>query len=53
MSLVPVVALAGLWDELQEVMISVERLNDVFETSPEAARGGMMIPSLKGEVVFE
>jgi ATP-binding cassette subfamily B protein len=49
----PVVALAGLWDELQEVMISVERLNDVFETSPEAARGGVIIPPLKGEVVFE
>jgi ATP-binding cassette, subfamily B, bacterial HlyB/CyaB len=49
----PVVALAGLWDELQEVMISVERLNDVFETSPEAARGGVVLPNLKGEVVFE
>ncbi len=49
----PVVALAALWDELQEVLISVERLNDVFETPPEAAQGGMVIPPLQGEVVFE
>ena len=49
----PVVALAGLWDELQEVLISVERLNDVFETSPESAQGGLVIPPLEGEVRFE
>ncbi len=49
----PVVALAGLWDELQEVLISVERLNDVFESPAESARGGMVIPPLRGEVAFE
>ncbi|MEO1392581.1 MAG: ABC transporter transmembrane domain-containing protein [Cyanobacteria bacterium J06634_5] len=49
----PVVALAGLWDELQEVLISVERLNDVFESAPEAARGGTMMPPLRGEITFE
>ncbi len=49
----PVVALAGLWDELQEVLISVERLNDVFEAAPEAARGGLVIPALQGAVAFE
>ncbi|MEM9088573.1 MAG: peptidase domain-containing ABC transporter [Cyanobacteria bacterium P01_F01_bin.53] len=49
----PVVALAALWDELQEVLISVERLNDVFETPLEAARGGMVLPTVQGDVVFE
>lgn len=49
----PVVALAGLWDELQEVLISVERLNDVFETEPESARGGLIIPPLEGDVAFD
>ena len=49
----PVVALAGLWDELQEVLISVERLNDVFEAPQESARGGMVIPPIRGDVVFE
>ena len=29
----PVIALANLWDELQEVLISVERLNDVLRLS--------------------
>lgn len=49
----PVVALAGLWDELQEVLISVERLNDVFESPVESARGGMTLPPLRGEVCFD
>ena len=49
----PVVALAGLWDELQEVLISIERLNDVFETLPECAQGKLAMPPLTGEVVFE
>ena len=31
----PLLSVVGLWDELQEVFISVERLNDVFETQPE------------------
>ena len=51
----PVIALVNLWDELQEVFISVERLNDVFETAPEAAsvRSLLTLPPLQGEVQFE
>ncbi|MGK7917047.1 MAG: ABC transporter transmembrane domain-containing protein [Prochloraceae cyanobacterium] len=51
----PALALANLWDELQEVLISVERLNDVFETSPEEIPGKPMLtlPTLRGEVRFE
>ena len=48
----PVLVLVGLWDELQEVLISVERLNDVFETkSEESGRDSKIIlPKLKGSL---
>jgi subfamily B ATP-binding cassette protein HlyB/CyaB len=51
----PVVSLANLWDELQEIYISVERLNDVFETQPEEPPGEPMLvlPPIEGEVLFE
>ncbi|MGF1514755.1 MAG: ABC transporter transmembrane domain-containing protein [Elainellaceae cyanobacterium] len=51
----PVIALANLWDELQEVLISVERLNDVFETAPEEASSlvTMTMPPIRGDVSFE
>lgn len=51
----PVVALANLWDELQEVLISVERLNDVFEATPEEAPGQALLklPTIQGTVKFE
>jgi ATP-binding cassette subfamily B protein len=51
----PVLAVANLWDELQEVLISVERLNDVFAVSPEELPGQPMLilPRLRGEVRFE
>jgi ATP-binding cassette, subfamily B, bacterial HlyB/CyaB len=50
----PVVALANLWDELQEVLISVERLNDVFEAEPEESMGQsqIILPLIQGEVEF-
>ena len=48
----PVIALVGLWDELQEVLISVERLNDVFDTKPEETRENSLLPlpQLQGNV---
>ena len=51
----PVVALAGLWDELQEVLISVERLNDVFEAAPEELphQARVALPALRGMVQFD
>jgi ATP-binding cassette, subfamily B, bacterial HlyB/CyaB len=51
----PVVALANLWDELQDVLISVERLDDVFEAKPEATpdRALLSLPTLRGQVRFE
>lgn len=51
----PVLALVGLWDELQEVLISVERLNDVFDTESEdaAQRSLLILPTIEGRVQFE
>lgn len=51
----PTLALVGLWDELQEVMVSVERLEDIFCTSPEESPDQplLVLPPLRGEVSFE
>ena len=51
----PVMAVVGVWDELQEALISVERLNDVFSTEPEESPGKPMLvlPQIRGEVVLE
>lgn len=51
----PVMALTNLWDELQEVWISVERLNDVFATEPEETPGNqlLVLPRLRGDVCFD
>ncbi|BAY22400.1 cyclic nucleotide-binding protein [Calothrix sp. NIES-2100] len=51
----PVMSLVGLWDELQEVMVSVERLDDIFNTEPEetAEKAMMVLPKLRGDVEFE
>ncbi|ACK67237.1 cyclic nucleotide-binding protein [Rippkaea orientalis PCC 8801] len=51
----PVLSLANLWDELQEVLISVERLNDIFEADPEETpeKAMLVLPRIKGEVRLE
>jgi ATP-binding cassette, subfamily B, bacterial HlyB/CyaB len=50
----PVLAVIGVWDEFQEVLIAVERLNDIFEAEPETtARASFALPKLQGEVEFD
>lgn len=51
----PILALVNLWDEFQEVMVSVERLNDVFTATPEESPQTplMILPPLRGDVKFE
>ncbi len=51
----PVVELANLWDELQEVFIAIERLDDVFTATPETSSQHdlMMMPIVKGDVCVE
>lgn len=51
----PVLALLGLWDEFQEVLISMERLNDVLtaqsEENPHKAL--LVLPPIRGDVCIE
>ncbi|KAM3113799.1 ABC transporter transmembrane domain-containing protein [Phormidesmis sp. 146-33] len=51
----PVLSLVRLWDEFQEVLISVERLNDVFTAQPEesVSKPMLVLPSIQGEIQFE
>lgn len=51
----PILGLVDLWDELQEVIVSVERLNDVFSAAPEESPDQplMILPQIQGEVTFE
>jgi len=51
----PVLSLVGLWDEFQEVLISVERLNDVLAAEPEEnpQQPLLILPTIRGDVDFE
>jgi HlyB family type I secretion system ABC transporter len=50
----PVLAVIGVWGEFQEVLIAVERLNDVFATTPEEPPGQVLVlPPLQGQVQFD
>ncbi len=50
----PVLSLAQLWDELQEVVVAAERLNDVFQIPPETSPQTplLVLPPLLGAVQF-
>ncbi|AFZ24499.1 ABC-type bacteriocin/lantibiotic exporter with N-terminal double-glycine peptidase domain [Cylindrospermum stagnale PCC 7417] len=52
----PFQRLSVLWEELQEVVIAVERINDVLETQPEEDLQHQIrqnLPPLKGHIRFE
>ncbi len=51
----PILGLVKLWDELQEVLVSVERLDDIFSSPPEESYQNPMLvlPQLRGDVTFE
>jgi ATP-binding cassette subfamily B protein len=51
----PVLSLVGLWDEFQEVQISMERLNDVLTAQPEENPNKplLTLPPIQGNVQFE
>lgn len=51
----PILSLVKLWDEFQEILVSVERLNDIFSSEPEESIQNplLVLPRLKGDVHFE
>jgi HlyB family type I secretion system ABC transporter len=51
----PFERMIGLWDDFQEVLIAVERLNDVLDAQPEEASGATLpaLPQIRGHIRFE
>jgi ATP-binding cassette subfamily B protein len=50
----PLLRLVQLWQNLQQVLLSVDRIGDILNVAPEAEAGtGLVLPELKGEVTFE
>lgn len=50
----PLLRLIQLWQNLQQVLLSVDRIGDILNTAPEAETGsGLVLPPLQGEVVFD
>ncbi|MDJ0674592.1 MAG: peptidase domain-containing ABC transporter [Calothrix sp. MO_167.B42] len=50
----PLLRLVQLWQNLQQVLLSVDRIGDILNVAPEAEPGtGLVLPRLKGDVVFD
>ena len=49
----PIIRLAQLWQDFQQVGISVERLGDILNTRTEISGSRMALPPIKGHVTFE
>ncbi len=49
----PIVRLAQLWQEFQQIGISVERLGDILNTRTELPGSRTTLPAIRGEVTFE
>lgn len=49
----PIVRLAQLWQDFQQVGISVERLGDILNTRTEIPGSRMALPPIQGRVSFE
>ncbi len=52
----PINDVIGKWDEFQEVIVAVERLNDIMEKEPEFKADGdadrIVVPRLRGHIEF-
>lgn len=50
----PLLHLAQLWQNFQQVLLSVDRLGDILNEAPEAAADtGLVLPSVQGSITFE
>ncbi len=51
----PVLRLAQMWQDFQQVRVSVERLGDVLNApaEPQQSAGRASLPRIKGEIVFD
>ena len=50
----PLLRLVQLWQNLQQVLLSVDRIGDILNVAPEAEPGsGLVLPPLKGQTTFD
>ena len=49
----PIVRLAQLWQDFQQVGISVSRLGDILNTPTELPKSQLALPPIKGKIEFE
>ncbi|MEA5472438.1 peptidase domain-containing ABC transporter, partial [Spirulina sp. 06S082] len=50
----PLLRLVQLWQNLQQVLLSVDRIGDILNVAPEAETGsGLVLPRLRGQIVFD
>lgn len=49
----PVLRLAQLWQDFQQVGISMQRLGDILNTRTEAPQSRQTLPQLRGDIAFE
>jgi ATP-binding cassette subfamily B protein len=50
----PLLRLVQLWQNLQEVLLAVDRIGDILNVAPEAEPGtGLTLPRLRGQVSFD
>jgi subfamily B ATP-binding cassette protein HlyB/CyaB len=49
----PILRLAQLWQDFQQIGVSVARLGDILNTRTEAPPSGRALPAIKGEIDFE
>ena len=50
----PLLRLVQLWQNLQQVLLSVDRIGDILNVAPEAEAGaGLVLPPLQGQVIFD
>ena len=50
----PLLRLVQLWQNLQQVLLSVDRIGDILNVAPEAEPGsGLVLPPLGGQVTFD
>ena len=50
----PILRLVQLWQDFQQVLLSVTRLGDILNVTPEVEAGvGLPLPQLTGEVTFD
>lgn len=50
----PILRLVQLWQNFQQVLLSVDRLGDILNEAPEAESGtGLTLPTVEGKITFE